>query len=194
MPTEPSAPEICDRTGDLPVGQVQVHEVEAQYPDPQRLVAAGQRRAGEVVEAPGACLAAIPLPIGLSVVAPVPDHRVTAATGAAHALRPAALAHKGEALGVVHQTREVDQVGCSHGGEDSVHERGLLSPLAPAHQASFAPRPGPNLTTPKPDKSVAGNQGIPPSLIGLTLKRLWAPAAAISSARLALSWPFTSFR
>src|SRR5829696_9712852 len=120
-------------------------------------MAAGQRRAGEVVKAPGARLAAIPLPIGLSLVAPVPDHRVTAATGAAHALRPAALAHQGEALGVVHQTREVDQVGCSHGGEDSVHERGLLSPLAPAHQASFAPRPGPNLTTPKPDKSVINN-------------------------------------
>src|SRR5215211_4053858 len=114
---------------------------------------AGQRRAGEVVEAPGARLAAIPLPIGLSVVARVPDYRVTAATGAAHALRPAALAHEGEALGVVHQAREVDQVGCSHGGGDSLHERGQLFPLAPAHQASFAPRPGPNLTTPKPDKS-----------------------------------------
>src|SRR4051812_18342344 len=132
----------------------QAHEVEAQHPNPQQLVAAGQRRAGEIVEALGAGLAAIPLPIGLSVVAPVPDHRVTAATGAAHALRPAALAHQGEALGVVHQAREVDQVGCSHGGGDSLHERGQLSPLAPADQASFAPRPGPNLTTPKPDKSV----------------------------------------
>src|SRR5215203_1240547 len=117
-------------------------------------MAAGQRRAGEVVKAPGSRLAAIPLPIGLSLVAPVPDHRVTAATGAAHALRPAALAHQGEALGVVHQAREVDQVGCSHGGGGSLHERDLLSPLASAHQASFAPRPGPNLTTPKPDKSV----------------------------------------
>src|SRR5829696_5562474 len=116
-------------------------------------MAAGQRRAGEVVKAPGSRLAAIPLPIGLSAVAPVPDHRVIAATGAAYALRPAALAHQGEALGVVHQAREVNQVGCSHGGGDSLHGRGQLSPLAPAHQASFAPRPGPNLTTPKPDKS-----------------------------------------
>jgi len=40
------------------------------------------------------------------------------------------------------------------GGGDSLHERGQLSPLAPTHQASFAPRPGPNLTIPKPDKSV----------------------------------------
>jgi hypothetical protein len=34
-----------------------------------------------------------------------------------------------------------------------LHERGQLSPLAPAHQTFFAPRPGPTLTTPKPDKS-----------------------------------------
>src|SRR3954468_17298536 len=35
--------------------------------------------------------------------------------------------------------------------------RGQLSPFAPAHQASFAPRSGPNLATPKPDKSDFGN-------------------------------------
>ena len=64
-----------------PVGQVQAHEVEAQHPDPQRLMAAGQRRAGEVVEAPGARLATIPLPIGLSFGVPVPDHRVTPQPG-----------------------------------------------------------------------------------------------------------------
>src|SRR5215211_4285252 len=151
-----SDPSRLSSWGDLPVREVQAHEVEAQHPDPQRLVMPGQHRTGEVVEAPGARLAAIPLPIGLSVVAPVPDHRVTAATGAAHAFRPAALAHQGETLGIVHQAREVDQVGCSHGGGDSLHERGQLSPLAPAHQASFAPRPGPNLTTPKPDKSDEG--------------------------------------
>jgi hypothetical protein len=37
----------------------------------------------------------------LGVVAPVPDHRTAAAAGAAHALRPAVLAHEGEALGVI---------------------------------------------------------------------------------------------
>ena len=29
---------------------------------------------------------------------------------------------------------------------------------------------------------------------GPIIKRLWPPAAVISSARLALSWPFTSFK
>src|SRR3954451_23549314 len=74
----------------------------------------GQRRAGKVVEAPSACFAAIPLPMGLGVVVPVADHRITATPETAHALRPAKLAHQREALGVVQQPREVDQVGCRH--------------------------------------------------------------------------------
>jgi len=35
--------------GDLPVREVQAHEVQAQNPDPQRLVVRGQDRAGLVV-------------------------------------------------------------------------------------------------------------------------------------------------
>src|SRR5215203_4478742 len=74
----------------------------------------GQRRAGEVVEAPGAGLAAIALPMRLGVIAPVADYPITAAPGTAHALGPAMLAHQCEALGVVQKTRKVDQVGCRH--------------------------------------------------------------------------------
>src|SRR3954466_395741 len=81
---------------------------------PQGLMVPGQRRAGEVVKAPSARSASITLPMRLGVVAPVADHRVTAAPGTAHALRPAKLAHQREALGVVQQPREVDQVGCRH--------------------------------------------------------------------------------
>ena len=46
----------------------------AQHPHPQRPVMAGQRRAGEVVEASRTRLAAVALPVGLPVVAAVPDH------------------------------------------------------------------------------------------------------------------------
>ena len=88
---------------DLPVRQVQAHEGEAQHPHPQRLVVPGQHRAGEIVEAIGACLAPVALPTGLRVVVAVADHRIVVAGRAPDALRPAALAHKGEALGVVHQ-------------------------------------------------------------------------------------------
>src|SRR5215212_8614592 len=95
----------------LHVREVQAHEIEAQYPHPQRLMVPGQRRAGEVVEAPGAGLTPIALSMRLRVVAPIADYRVTATPGTAHAFRPAMLAHQREAFGVVQQLREVDQVG-----------------------------------------------------------------------------------
>jgi hypothetical protein len=94
--------------GDLPVREVQPHEVQAQHPHPQRLVMAGQHRAGEVVEAPRTRLAPIPLPVGLGLVKAVADHATAAAGRAADTLRPAMLAHQGEALGIVDQHREVD--------------------------------------------------------------------------------------
>jgi hypothetical protein len=100
--------------GDLPVREVQAHEVEAQHPHAQRLVVAGQHRAGEVVEAPAAGLAPVALAAGLRVVAAIADHGLVVATGAAHALRPAPPAHEGEALGVVQQAGQGDQVGAGH--------------------------------------------------------------------------------
>jgi hypothetical protein len=104
--------------GNLPDREVQPHEVQAQHPHPQRLVMAGQHRAGEVVKAPRAPLAAVALPVRLAIVAPVADHRGGVAPGATHAFWPAVLAHEGEALGVVHQAGQVDQtggsIGCSH--------------------------------------------------------------------------------
>ena len=94
--------------GDLPVGKVQAHEVEAQDPNPQRLVVPGQHRAGQVVEAASACLAPVALPAGLRVVAPVPDDGAAVTHGAAHTFRPAVLAHQREALGVIQKRRKVD--------------------------------------------------------------------------------------
>src|SRR4051812_41338469 len=114
----------------------------------------GQRRAGEVVKAPGARLAAIALPIRLGVVAPVADYRIAAAAGAAHALRPAVLAHEGEALGVVQQPREVDQVRCSHDGRSSSREPVGCS--RSSHHTRCPPNALPRPTTPEPDKSLSG--------------------------------------
>ena len=120
--------------GDLPVGEVQAHEVEAQHPHAQRLVVTGQHGAGEVVEAALARLAAVALPAGLGVVVAVPDHRVAVATWAAHALGPALLTHDGEALGVVQQAGEVDQVGCGHGGQGSSREPVSYATTSPSRQ------------------------------------------------------------
>src|SRR5215218_6590013 len=60
--------------GDLTVRQVQTHEIQAQHPDPQRLVMAGQHRAGEVVKAPRTRLAPIPLPVSLGLVKAIADY------------------------------------------------------------------------------------------------------------------------
>src|SRR5215210_4932723 len=117
----------------------------------------GQRRAGEVVEAPGARLAPVALPVRLRIVAPVADHRVTAAPGTAHALRPAMLAHQREALGVVQQPREVDQVGCRHDRQGSLREGGSRS-AAPIikSEASCDGYPLPCPSTPRNPRRATG--------------------------------------
>src|SRR5215218_10785969 len=131
--------------GDLPVGEVQPHEVEAQHPHPQRLMVSGQRRAGEVVEAPSTRLAPIALPMRLGVVAPVADHRIAAAAGTAYTLAPAVLAHQREALGVVQQGREIDQIDGSHDAEAP-----RTSPSAPPALAFRPDRPQPRAPVPTP--------------------------------------------
>src|SRR4051794_8976873 len=137
--------------GDLPVGQVQTHEVEAQHPDPQRLVVPGQHCPAAVVKARRARLAAIPLPMRLRVVMPVPDHRVAAASRATDALWPAVLAHQGEALRVVEQGCEVDWV---HRGHDDRNPSCSPAPVDRLEPSSY-PNPPPRASiTPEADKSL----------------------------------------
>src|SRR3954452_23782821 len=64
--------------GDLPVRQVETHEVQAQHPDPQRLVMAGQNRAGQVVETRLAGLAQPDLARGTVVIAAGAAHGAAA--------------------------------------------------------------------------------------------------------------------
>src|SRR3954465_357148 len=139
--------------GDLPVREVQAHKVEAQHPHPQRLMVSGQHCPGEVVKARGAGLAAIALPMRLGVVASVADYRIAAAAGTAHALRPAVLAYQREALGVVQQGREIDQIDGWHDGGGSSHEPVSYSPSRLQARPPSAPRLSPDPTTLKDDKS-----------------------------------------
>jgi hypothetical protein len=124
----------------LPVREVQAHEVEARNPDPQRLMMTGQHRAGEVVEAPRTRFAPIPLPVPLRVVAPVADHHAAAAPGATNTLWPAMPAHQRKALGIVQECREIVYVRCSHMAE------------APCASSSATPAPAiaPDLVNPAP--------------------------------------------
>ena len=105
----------------------------------------GQHRAGEVVEAPRAALQRYRCRCGLGLVKAVPDHGTAAAGGTAHPLRPAMLAHQGEALGIVDQRREVDQIRCGHDAR-------LLA------RAGRLSRPPPTITVTRPGALVALNR------------------------------------
>jgi hypothetical protein len=115
--------------GDLPVRQVEAHEIQAQHPDPQWLVMAGQNRAGEVVETRLAVLAQPALARVPDIVPAVPDHVGAVAGRAPHTGRPAMLADQVEALGVVEQRGQADQVG-AHGTFTSA---GGASPRSTVH-------------------------------------------------------------
>src|SRR4051812_26162533 len=101
----------------------------------------GQHCPGEVVETPGARLAPIALPMRLGVVAPVADHRIAATAGTAHALAPAMLAYQREALGIVQQGREIDQIDGCHDGGGSSHEPVSYSRSRLQARPSLSPAP-----------------------------------------------------
>ena len=114
--------------GDLTVRKVQTHEVQAQHPDPQRLVMPGQHRAGEVVKAARTRLAPISLPVSLGLVKAIADYGTAAAGRAADTFRPAMLAHQGEALGIVDQRTRVDQIRGGHDATGSSRGRFAIPP------------------------------------------------------------------
>src|SRR4051795_2428523 len=118
----------------------------------------GQHCPGEVVETPGAGLAAIALPMRLGVVASVADYRIAAAAGTAHALAPAVLAYQRKALGVVQQGREIDQIDGCHDGAGSSHEPVSYSRSRLQAKPPSAPRLSPDPTTLKGDKSLPTSQ------------------------------------
>jgi hypothetical protein len=66
--------------GDLQIGEVQPHEIQAQYPDPERLVMARQDCSGQVVEAAAAAFATVALAVALLLVVTIADHRTTRTT------------------------------------------------------------------------------------------------------------------
>src|SRR4029453_4250205 len=80
------------------------------------------------------------------------------ASGAANALRPAMLPHQGEALGVIDQRCEIDQVQCAHGDKRSC--KGGELPSRFYHPGIFPPQPSfLPLSTPDPEKSLGRDLG-----------------------------------
>src|SRR5215203_272935 len=96
--------------GDLLVRQVQAHEVEAQNPEPQRLMMAGENGIGEVIEAHLTGRAPVALPAPLPLVMAMSRHLGAPALRAPHALGPAQMPNRLKAPGIVDQALDVDQV------------------------------------------------------------------------------------
>lgn len=110
-PAEHEIPDTPELPGDLPVRQVQAHEIQAQYPDPERLVTARRNRSGQIIEAFPAPVAQVALPVPPGVVTPVAHDFKAAAFGALNAHGPAMPAQHFETLRVIDQKRQVDGVG-----------------------------------------------------------------------------------
>src|SRR5262245_11639136 len=57
----------------LLIRQIQAHEVQAQHPDLQRLMMAGEDGSGEIIEAALTVVAVVPLSMGLGIIPAVLD-------------------------------------------------------------------------------------------------------------------------
>jgi hypothetical protein len=90
--------------GNLPVRQVQSHQVQTTYPHRQALVAACKNGLTQVIEVVLTRLTAVVLSLRLLGVVALLADRVTPATWAPHLFRPAHLANHVIALGVIEQT------------------------------------------------------------------------------------------
>jgi hypothetical protein len=110
----------------------------------------GQHRIRKIVEPSMTGFAEIALPMRLRLITAIADNRRTVATGTAHTLGPAMLAHQIKAFGIVQQRREVDQLGYRHA--DSLPAQGGISSQSSNQMPPSAAIPT-EITTPKPDKS-----------------------------------------
>jgi hypothetical protein len=59
---------------DLPVRQVEAHEVQAEHPNPQRLMTSSQNGAGQIIKTRLTIRASIPLAMRLSVIVTITSH------------------------------------------------------------------------------------------------------------------------
>src|SRR3954463_7034725 len=136
---------------DLPVGEVQPHQVEAQNPHAQWLMVPGQHRAGQIVEASMARLAQVALPVPLAFVMAIADDHGIVAVRAAHASWPTMLTHKLKTLGLVQQPREIDHLRYRYACAASKTTRSRLHPI---RSETWLQRYPARATTPEPNKSL----------------------------------------
>ena len=96
--------------GDLEIGKIEANEIQAQYPNAERLMMASQDRPAQIVEARPATLAAVALAVLLPVVNTIADHGLAGAAGTANAIGPTMLTNQPKTLLVVDEGGEINQV------------------------------------------------------------------------------------
>jgi len=97
--------------GNLSIGEVQTHEVQAQNPDSKGLVVSCQNRPGQIVKPYAARLAQVALPIPLGLIVTMADHGRRRTGRATHALRPSQLTDKIVTPSVIDQSCQINQRG-----------------------------------------------------------------------------------
>jgi len=93
---------------DLFIREIQPHEIEAEDPDPQRLVMAGEDGPGKVVEVLPACLATVAATLGLGRIVTLLGDLGGGAMRTSDTLGPPQLADGLEALQVIDEPLDVD--------------------------------------------------------------------------------------
>jgi hypothetical protein len=81
---------------------------------------AGQDRPGQVIEAAAAAFATVALAVGLFVIVAIADHRMARTARTMDAVGPTMLTDQIEALAVIDERGEVDQLRDSHDDTESV--------------------------------------------------------------------------
>jgi len=92
---------------DLLIGQVQAHEVQTPYPDPQRLMVAFKHCPTQIVKLPSAGLALVPLAMSLVGVKPTLVNVTRLTIWATNSIRPAQLPDHFEAFCLINQVLNV---------------------------------------------------------------------------------------
>jgi len=93
--------------GDLPIGKVQTHEIQAQHPYGQRLMVSGEHGFGQVIEGSIAHSTEITLSVRLSFIWSIFDDFGGVAMGTLDTFRPTKAANHLVTLGVVNQSVNV---------------------------------------------------------------------------------------
>ncbi len=115
--------------GNLLIGEIQPHEIQAQNPNPQGLMMASENRAGQIVKTLPAVLALVPTTLGLGIVSALPGDALQTAFRAGYSLRPSYFTDFLVALGVIDQILDIHDESSIRLGE-SDRAVGLIYPIS----------------------------------------------------------------